>query len=85
MLVDSRHGVKDIDENIMLLLDKAAVNFQIIMTKIDKPTKIELQNSILKTQKALEKHPAAFPEMLLTSSTKTEGIDTLRAIIANIK
>ena len=85
LLVDSRHGVKDIDENIMLLLDKAAVNFQIIMTKIDKPTKIELQNSILKTQKALEKHPAAFPEMLLTSSTKTEGIDTLRAIIANIK
>ena len=69
----------------MLLLDKAAVTFQVVMTKIDKPNKKELQKSIEKTQRALGKHPAAFPEILVTSSAKMEGIDTLRTTIANIE
>ena len=85
LLIDSRHGVKEIDENVMLLLDKAAVTFQVVMTKIDKPNKKELQKSIEKTQRALGKHPAAFPEILVTSSAKMEGIDTLRTTIANIE
>ena len=85
LLIDSRHGVKEIDENVMCLLDKVAVTFQIVMTKIDKPKKNELQHSIEKTRKALVMHPAAFPEILLTSSSKMDGIETLRATIANIE
>lgn len=85
LLIDSRHGIKELDENIMLLLDKAAVTFQVVMTKIDKPNKNELQQSIEKTRKELGKHPAAFPEILVTSATKMEGIDRLRATIANIE
>lgn len=85
LLIDSRHGVKEADEEIMLLLDKAAVTFQIVMTKIDKPNNVELANSINKTRESLAKHPAAFPEMLLTSSEKMNGIDILRTTIANIE
>ena len=85
LLVDSRHGIKELDKNIMLLLDKAAVTFQVVMTKIDKPNKNELQQSIERTRKELGKHPAAFPEILVTSATKMEGIDCLRTTIANIE
>ena len=85
LLIDSRHGIKKIDEGIMRLLDKAAVTFQIVMTKIDKSNKNQLQVSIEKTRQGLERHPAAFPEILLTSSTKMDGIETLRTTIANIQ
>ena len=85
LLIDSRHGVKEIDEDVMSLLDKVAVTFQIVITKIDKPKKSELELSIEKTRKALVKHPAAFPEILLTSSTKMKGIETVRSTIANIE
>ena len=85
LLIDSRHGVKEIDEDVMCLLDKVAVTFQIVITKIDKPKKSELELSIEKTRKALAKHPAAFPEILLTSSTKMKGIETVRSTIANIE
>ena len=85
LLIDSRHGVKEIDEDVMCLLDKVAVTFQIVITKIDKPKKSELELSIEKTRKALGKHPAAFPEILLTSSTKMKGIETVRSTIANIE
>jgi len=85
LLIDSRHGVKEADEAIMLLLDRAAVTFQIVMTKTDKPSRVDLEKSINKTRNSLEKHPAAFPEMLLTSSEKMNGIDTLRTTIANIQ
>ena len=85
LLIDSRHGVKEADEAIMLLLDRAAVTFQIVMTKTDKPSRVDLEKSINKTRNSLEKHPAAFPEMLLTSSEKMRGIDILRTTIANIQ
>ena len=85
LLIDSRHGIKEVDESVMLLLDKAAVTFQIVMTKIDKPSKEQIQESIHKTRDCLSKHPAAFPEMLLTSTVKIHGIDTLRTTIANIR
>ena len=85
LLIDSRHGIKEIDEDVMCLLDKVAVTFQIVITKIDKPKKSELELSIEKTRKALVKHPAAFPEILLTSSTKMKGIETVRSTIANIE
>ena len=84
VLIDARHGAKAVDEEIMSLLDSAAVTFQVVMTKVDKLKGDALQSSLDKTRAALAKHPAAFPEIILTSSEKGEGIPTLRAIIAGI-
>ncbi|MEO1640809.1 MAG: ribosome biogenesis GTP-binding protein YihA/YsxC [Pseudomonadota bacterium] len=84
VLIDARHGAKAVDEEIMSLLDASAVTFQVVMTKIDKLKGGALEESLAKTRAALAKHPAAFPELLLTSSDKGEGIPTLRAIIAGI-
>jgi len=84
VLIDSRHGAKKVDEEIMALLDKSAVTFQVVMTKADKVSKKDLEKSIDLTKAALQRHPAAFPEIVLTSSEKGDGIGTLRAIIAGI-
>ncbi len=84
VLIDARHGAKAVDEEIMTLLDKSAVTFQVVMTKIDKVKKGALDDALAKTRKALSKHPAAYPELILTSSEKGIGIPTLRAIIAGI-
>jgi GTP-binding protein len=84
VLIDARHGVKPVDEEIMSLLDSAAVTFQCVLTKADKVRKTDLDKSLDRTRAALSKHPAAFPEMVLTSSEKGEGIETLRAIIAGL-
>ena len=84
VLIDARHGAKAVDEEIMTLLDKSAVTFQVVMTKIDKVKKGALDDALAKTRKALSKHPAAYPELILTSSEKGDGIPTLRAIIAGI-
>lgn len=84
VLIDARHGAKAVDEEIMSLLDASAVTFQVVMTKTDKLKGEALQASLDKTRAALAKHPAAFPEIILTSSEKGEGIPTLRAIIAGI-
>ena len=84
VLIDSRHGAKKVDEEIMTLLDKAAVTFQVVMTKTDKVRKTHLEESLAVTRKVLQKHPAAYPEIIMTSSEKGDGISTLRAIIANL-
>lgn len=84
VLIDARHGAKKVDEEIMTLLDKSAVTFQVVMTKTDKVSKAELEKSLDITRAALAKHPAAYPEIVLTSSEKADGIETLRAIIATI-
>ena len=84
VLIDARHGAKAVDEEIMSLLDSAAVTFQVVMTKVDKLKGDALQASLDKTRAALAKHPAAFPELILTSSEKGDGIKTLRAVIAGI-
>lgn len=84
VLIDARHGAKAVDEEIMTLLDRSAVTFQVVMTKIDKLKGQDLQTSLDRTRAALAKHPAAYPELLLTSSEKGTGIETLRAIIAGI-
>lgn len=84
VLIDSRHGAKAVDEEIMTLLDKAAVTFQVVMTKTDKVRKTQLDQSIEATRAVLAKHPAAYPEIVLTSSDKGDGIATLRAIIYGI-
>jgi len=84
VLVDSRHGVKDPDEEIMKELDRAAVTFQVVMTKTDKVKAGELDKVLDQVRQRLAKHPAAFPGIVTTSSQKGEGIDTLRAVIAGL-
>ena len=84
VLIDARHGVKAVDEEIMSLLDSAAVTFQCVLTKTDK-VKAKDREAVLKQVRGkLSSHPAAFPEILLTSSEKGDGITTLRAIIAGL-
>ncbi|WP_223424077.1 ribosome biogenesis GTP-binding protein YihA/YsxC [Tateyamaria pelophila] len=84
VLIDARHGVKKVDEEIMSLLDSAAVTFQCVLTKADKVKANERKAVLDRTRAALSKHPAAFPEIVLTSSEKGDGIPTLRAIIATL-
>ena len=82
VLVDMRHGIKPVDEEILGLLDKSAVPFQVVLTKADKLRKGEAEKVLEQVRAALQKHPAAYPEIVVTSSEKGEGIATLRAIIA---
>ena len=84
-LIDARHGVKKVDEEILDLLDNAAVNFQVVLTKIDKVKSGDQAAVLAQIRAAVSKHPAAFPELVLTSSSKGDGIDILRAIIANLE
>ena len=83
VLIDSRHGIKKVDQDIFDLLDKSAVTFQIVLTKIDKIKVEDIKILIERISQDLSKHPAAFPEILLTSSNSGEGIKELRAIITN--
>ncbi len=84
VLVDSRHGVKAVDEEIMSLLDSAAVTFQVVLTKADKVKEKDRAPVLAQVRETLTKHPAAFPEIVLTSSEKGDGLPTLRSIIATL-
>lgn len=84
VLIDARHGIKAVDHEIMSLLDTAAVTFQVVLTKADKIRATDQDKTLQQVRKALAKHPAAFPELLLTSSAKGDGIETLRAVIAEL-
>ena len=79
VLIDSRHGLKANDTEVMETLDKAAVNYQVVLTKVDKTKLKDLRKVIEKVQLGLKKRPAAHPEILLTSSEKKIGIKRLRA------
>jgi len=85
LLVDARHGPKAVDEEIMALLGDAAVTFQVVLTKIDKPSKGDYSAVLAKTQKVLQKYPAAYPEIIATSSDKNIGLDILRTTIATME
>ncbi|MEM1102118.1 MAG: ribosome biogenesis GTP-binding protein YihA/YsxC [Pseudomonadota bacterium] len=84
VLIDASHGVKPVDAEIMALLDSAAVTFQVVLTKADKNKTSQTETVLAQVREKLSKHPAAFPELVLTSSEKGEGLDTLRAIIATL-
>ncbi|PPB80418.1 GTP-binding protein [Albidovulum inexpectatum] len=84
VLIDMRHGIKKADEEILSLLDKSAVTFQIVMTKADKVKAADQARILEQVRVALQKHPAAYPEIVVTSSEKGIGIPTLRAIIAGM-
>ncbi|WP_374646596.1 ribosome biogenesis GTP-binding protein YihA/YsxC [Tabrizicola sp.] len=85
VLIDSRHGIKAVDAEILKLLDRSAVTFQVVLTKVDKINRAEREAVIEQVKGALAKHPAAYPEIVVTSSEKGEGIETLRAIIATLE
>ena len=84
VLVDGRHGVKKVDEDIMSMLDSSAVTFQVVLTKLDKVKEKDRDSILDQVRTSLQKHPAAFPEIILTSSEKGWGIQTLRSVIAKL-
>ena len=84
VLIDTRHGIKPVDEEILSLLDSAAVTFQCVMTKADKVKTSDRERVLTQVRGALSAHPAAFPEIVLTSSEKGDGIDTLRSVITEV-
>lgn len=84
VLVDHRHGVKPVDEEIMSLLDSSAVTFQCVLTKEDKVKAKDRPRILDQVREKLSKHPAAFPELIVTSSEKGDGIETLRSTIATL-
>ncbi len=85
VLIDARHGVKKVDDEILGLLDSAAVTFQVVLTKADKVKEKEREKVLDQVRAALANHPAAYPEIVVTSSEKGWGIPTLRAIIATLE
>ncbi len=84
VLIDSRHGVKKVDEEILSLLDSSAVTFQVVLTKADKVKAKERDRVVDQVRMALGNHPAAYPGLIVTSSEKGDGIDTLRGVIASL-
>ncbi|MEP3278089.1 MAG: ribosome biogenesis GTP-binding protein YihA/YsxC [Stappiaceae bacterium] len=84
LLIDSRHGIKGNDLSAMEVLDKSAVVYQIVLTKSDKVKPGQLERLEIATREKLSKRPAAFPDILATSSNKNTGIPELRAEIAKI-
>ena len=81
VLIDSRHGVKPVDREIMEMLDAAAVGYRLVLTKADKIKATELATVIAATEAEARKHPAAFPQLIATSSEKGMGIAELRTAL----
>jgi len=81
LLIDSRHGFKDVDREVMKMLDDAAVSYRVILTKADKIKASELAEVTHQTQEEARRHPAAHPEIIVTSSEKGLGMDRLRAAV----
>ena len=82
VLIDARHGIKKNDEEVFSLLDKAAVSYQVVLTKADKVKAAGLPRLVAETLEKLKRRPAAFPAVIATSSEKGEGLDELRTAIA---
>jgi GTP-binding protein len=78
VLVDSRHGLKDVDLEVMKMLDDAAVSYRLVLTKADKVKASDLDAVTQRTAEEARKHPAAHPEIIVTSSETGMGIETLR-------
>ena len=84
LLIDSRHGVKKADLDVMTVLDKAAVVYQVVLTKTDKISAGALKTVTAKTHEILAKHTAAYPVIFPTSSETKAGIAELRAELATL-
>ena len=81
LLIDARHGLKEVDKEALDALDLSAVSYQIVLTKADKIKPKEAEALVVKTQGQIAKRPAAFPRVLATSSEKGTGLPELRAEI----
>jgi GTP-binding protein len=84
VLIDARHGLKDVDLEILGTLDRSAVSYQIVLTKADQVKASELAARVADTEAVLAKHPAAFPNVLATSSRTSAGMAELRAAMARL-
>jgi GTP-binding protein len=84
LLIDARHGLKLTDAEVLKTLDKAAVNYQVVLTKADAARQADLAALVVKTQTALAEHPAAHPDVLVTSARSRSGIPELRATMARL-
>ncbi len=84
LLIDSRHGLKDSDKEMMKMLDQSAVAYRIILTKSDEPKGSELKKTKDAVEDAIKKHPAAFPTALPVSSWEKKGIDEIHQIIMGL-
>lgn len=84
LLIDSRHGIKKVDLEIMEMLDKAAVTYQLVLTKTDKIGAGNLAKVKAETEAEAAKHAAAYSKILATSSEKNIGLEELRAEIASL-
>jgi GTP-binding protein len=85
VLIDARHGIKPVDDEILGLLDKSAVTFQAVLTKADKVKEKDRARVLAQVRSRLAAHPAAFPEIIVTSSETGQGVDTLRGVIAALE
>lgn len=81
VLIDSRHGIKEVDHDIMSMLDKAAISYRIVLTKTDKIKASDLADVETDTMIKLRKHVAAYPDLSVTSAEKRGGIEELRAAV----
>jgi GTP-binding protein len=81
VLIDTRHGVKPVDVEMMTMLDEAAVGYRLVLTKADKIKASELAVVVASSETEARKHPAAFPVVHATSAEKGMGIPELRAAV----
>jgi len=81
VLIDTRHGIKDVDREIMKMLDDAAVSYRIVLTKADKVKANDLEDVLIWTTEEVKKRPAAHPEIIVTSSETGLGMEALRAAV----
>jgi len=84
LLIDSRRGIMEADKEVMAMLDETAVPYQIVLTKIDKLKKGQLEKVFVDSQQKISKRPAAHPAVLVTSAEKKSGLDELRAEIVSL-
>jgi GTP-binding protein len=84
VLIDARHGLKEVDLDVLKTLDKSAVSYQVVLTKADQVKPAELEQRMADTVAALARHPAAFPDVLATSSRTGAGMPELRAAMARL-
>jgi GTP-binding protein len=84
VLIDARHGFKEVDLDVLKTLDRSAVSYQLVLTKADQVKPAELERCAVATTAALTKHPAAYPELLATSARTGAGIPELRAAMVRL-
>lgn len=84
VLIDSRHGLKDSDHEMMEMLDKHAVSYQLVLTKTDKLKKGELERVLASVEEGSRKHPARHPDIVATSSVERSGMEALQLEICKV-